>query len=262
MIMIKFLEQFDNFKTVQKVECVLAAIFTLASMVCIPVYAWFAFNNSMETMTKVKEPDDLDIRAGNFDQIINFDLRNVSIESLQEEGTAAYYVFSVSAGDYKIPYNIQLAHTTNIPFKYSLYHATRHETNGAGFVEYHPRSNADEKTYYEIGDPITLEELNADDNNEEHYGRKIAKKSDIYYSKTYSSNDTTSSTPEIYAIPLYLRTQNAITPSNKGANEHDYFILKLEWDSPNSSTQFDTWNKAEDNKETDIIYITAVRSTS
>ena len=103
---------------VQKIQIIIASVLTIAIIIAISVYAWFSLASNMETMTKVKEPDNLDIRAGNFNPIINFDLNGINIEDMAENDHAEYRVFSVSAGDYKIAYKLQLTHTTNIPFKY------------------------------------------------------------------------------------------------------------------------------------------------
>ena len=219
----------------------------------------------METMTKVKEPENLDIRAGHYHSIINFELSDINIEEMGKNGTAEYRVFSVSAGDYKIPYILQLAHTTNIPFKYSIYHATEAATAGVDNVPYKPLyKDPDDPTtdgityYYKIGEKVTLSPLNADSANETYYGRKIAKNGDTYYNKTYEDENDA---PEIYAVPVYLQSKT-ITPTDKGEDAHDYFVLKIEWDSEAAATNFTKWNKAENNKETDMIYIAASRGTS
>lgn len=259
----KIFENFKKLKTGQKIEFVLASILTLALLIGLSVYAWFAQSNNLETMTKIKEPDNLDIRAGHYHSIINFELSDINIEDMEKNNTAEYRVFSVSAGDYKISYKLQLAYTTNIPFKYSIYEATEVDSEGEDTVSYKPiykdpdDSTTDGKTYYyKIGDVVALEPLNADDKNEEYYGRVIAKKGDYYYNKTYNGSDES----EIYAVPMYLQSDE-ITPAEKGADAHDYFILKIEWDGEDADTKFTKWNKAENNKETDIIYITASRST-
>ena len=59
---------------------------------------------------------------------------------------------------------------------------------------------------------------------------------------------------------MYLKTAEPITPTEKG--DHDYFILQLDWDGAAvTEGNFAQWNKAENNKETDIIYISASRTT-
>ena len=264
----KILKKFNKMNTTQKIEFVLASILSLALMIGMPVYAWFANVNNMETMTKIKEPENLDIRAGHYHSIINFELSDISIEDMYDTtnnvSKPEYRVFSVSAGDYKIPYKLQLAYTTNIPFKYSIYKATEVDSEGADTVPYKPiykdldDPTTDGKTYYyKIGENVSLSPLNADSANKAYYGRKIAKNGDTYYNKTYEDENDA---PEIYAVPVYLQS-TTITPTDKGEDAHDYFILKIEWDQESAATNFTKWNKAENNKETDIIYITASRST-
>ena len=260
----KVLQKFNKLNNIQKVEFVIASLLTLALMVGMPVFAWFSSANKMETMTKVKEPENLDIRAGRYHSIINFELSDINIAAIEKNETAEYRVFSVSAGDYKIPYILQLAHTTNIPFKYSIYHATEVPTAGEDTVPYKPLyKDPDDPTtdgityYYKIGEKVSLTPLNADSENKTYYGREIAKKGDAYYNRTYNNNDDA----EIYAVPKYLQS-DTITPTDKGENAHDFFILKIEWDSEADETNFTKWNKAENNKETDMIYITASRGTS
>ncbi len=249
----------------QKIEAAIAAFLTIVALATAGVLAWFSISSSMETMTKVKEPDNLDIRAGNFNQILNFELSGINIEEMDEENRAEYRVFSVNAGDYKIAYKIQLAHTTNIPFKYSLYHATRRDDvteqdSENSYVEYHPIADPEDITYYEIGDLIELEKLNPDEGNVDNYGRVLGKSSGTIYSKTY---DDPIDDPEIYAIPIYKQTKYPIDPTSKESEDkHDYFILKIEWDKEAANKGLVKWNKAENNKETDVIYITASRSTT
>lgn len=256
-------------KTGQKIEFILASLCTIALLIGMPVWAWFAGENKMETMTKIKVPENLDIRAGHYHSIINFELSDISIEDMYDTTNNVSYpeyrVFSVSAGDYKIPYTLQLAHTTNIPFKYSIYKAAEVDSAGANTVAYKPiYKDSDDPTtdgrsyYYQIGEEVSLTALNGDETNEVYYGREIAEKGDSYYSKTYEDQNDT---PEIYAVPVYLQSET-ITPTDKGEEAHDYFILKIEWDQEAAATNFTKWNKAENNKETDIIYITASRSTS
>ena len=108
-----------------------------------------------------------------------------------------------------------------------------------------------------IGTKGTFDASDYADKIAEKSGREIAKKGDAYYNRTYNNNDDA----EIYAVPKYLQS-DTITPTDKGENAHDFFILKIEWDSEAAETNFTKWNKAENNKETDMIYITASRGTS
>lgn len=255
----KIIDKLHALNTIQKIEFVIALLLSLITVIGFPVYAWFSHTNNIETMTKIKEPDNLDIRAGNFDQIVNFDLSDIDIEDMAKNSKSKYYIFSVSAGDYKIKYDIQLAHTTNIPFKYTLWKATQvQSSDGENIVQYHPLNDDTDITYYKKGNEIELEALNADNDSKSNFGRTLAETNGTYYDITYSTGDQ----PEIYAVPIYLQTKSPIDPQNKGSDQHDYFILELQWDEELAATSFSKWNKAENNKETDIIYITVSRSTS
>ena len=246
---------------IQIIEAAVASILTVAIIAMASTFAWFKLTDNYETMTKVKEPTNLDIRAGNRHQIINFDLNGIDIEAMAEEnGKPEYRVFCVSAGDYKIAYRLQLAYTTNIPFKYTLYSAewiedATEQNSDNSYVEYHPLDNKNAISYYELKEQITLTPLNFDDGS--LAGRKIGKYGDTWYDKTY---DVEGDAPEIYAVPVYLQT-DPINPAEKGENKHDFYVLKIEWDADSANRGFTNWNKAQNNKETDIICITATRVT-
>lgn len=268
----KFIKKFKQLETRKKLEVIISAILTVTLMVALPVYAWFASNKNLETITKIKEPGEIIIRAGKrggqteADSIVNFEMKDIDIESIAE-GKPQRFVFSVMPGDYNLGYKIQLAHTTNIPFVYTLYKAEATDTTGmtetqlAQLTIYSPIDNKSDKTYYQtVGSALTMNPLNEDDAST--VGRKIAKQNDTgdgykSYSQTYNGSDT----PEVYAVPVYLQSGKQ-THSGDSADKYDYYILELSWDtSANISDNyaFKDWNTGKNNKETDIIYITASR---
>ena len=276
----KFRKWFSDLSAAKKAQFISAAVLTLAAVTVLPVYAWFSSTNNLETLTKVKQPNALDIKAGNYDPVVNFDLRNISIEDIVDKNTPEYRVFSVSAGDYKIPYYLQLAHTTNIPLKYEIYQLTDlknpqpiSEATGAegsttatvsgGVTTVIYNSPLDRRAYsysYKEADKKELRMLNLDSNSQNKYGRKTADGNDTYYDQTY--NGEVGDDPELYAIPMYLQTEEPIRTYNE-SDEHDYFVLKLSYDSEAADKAgFTDWNQAKDNKETDVIYITAERASN
>lgn len=248
----RLLEHFKGLRTEQKVESVIAAVLTVCLLVAAPVYAWFAFSDKLETLTGIKAPAALDIKAGRAEDIQYFELKNIDIESLGEGGKS-YYVFCVITGSTGINYDIQLAHTTNIPFTYKLYRAVD-GTSSDFHVDYTAHDGSDEHSYYKEGTEVTLVNCNPDT---VYSGRTLGMKdsSDGYYTKTYDSSDT----PEIYAVPLYSQVKNLPTLDP----EHDFYILELSWNSASSAAEgFAKWNAAENNKETDVIYLSAKKTTS
>lgn len=268
----KLFKKFKQLDKKKRVEVIISSILTVALMIALPVYAWFASNKNLETITKIKEPGEIIIRAGKrsgeteADSIVNFEMKDIDIESIAG-GKPQRFVFSVMPGDYNLGYKIQLAHTTNIPFVYKIYKAEA--PNTAGYTEeqlaeltiYSPVDDKSDKTYYQtVGSALTMTPLNEDDASV--VGRKIAKQNDtgdVYksYSQTYTGTDT----PEVYAVPVYLQSGKQ-THSGDSADSYDYYILELSWDTTanvNDNYAFKDWNTGKNNKETDIIYITASR---
>lgn len=267
----KPLEKIKQLNGRQKTEFIIASALTVAFMIALPVYAWFASNKNLETITKIKNPGEIVIRAGKrtgqteADPIVNFEMKDIDIESIAA-GKTQQYVFSVLPGDVNIGYDIQLAHTTNIPLTYTLYKATMPDTSTmtdaqkAALAVYYPRNNKSDITYYQKdGAALSMTTLNADNGA---YGRVIAKQDDTNdshnsYSQTYVNGDR----PEIYAVPIYMQTVNPIIHPSDAADDYDYFILELSWDTVTASDDaFADWNAGKNNKETDMIYITASRS--
>ena len=245
-----------------------ASILTLFLVAGGSVYAWFALSGNLETLTKVKEPDNMDIRAGGTqpDPVVNFDLSDIDIETIAK-GTPEFRVFTVSPGDYKSLYRLQLAHTTNIPFTYKIYYAAA-GTSSDYDVAYSRLSGTGDVHYYKKGSEILLTTKNpapAPDNTVqdgvEYYGREVAdgSTSNYYYTNTYTVG---SDDPELYAIPVYAQS-GTIPDSQKvqSNNGYDYYILEIGWDKESEETGFSEWNEAANKKETDMIYITAKRGT-
>ncbi|MBR0118786.1 MAG: hypothetical protein IJM01_01495 [Eubacterium sp.] len=264
-------DRFLKLSTAKKIQVIIASVFTFSLLVGLPVFAWFSVGGKLEAFTKIKEPDNLDIRAGHYDPVQYFDLSDIDIEEIAgtDSGTPTPHrvVFSVSAGDYKIPYKLQLAHTTNIPFTYSIYRATEHTTapQGQEYVTYisEPLKNqgkgADEYTfYYTKGTQVTLYKRNPSGGPSGPYGRQVAEGSGSYYDESYNSGNDPDD-PEIYAVPIYEQS-GKISPDNN--SRHDFFILEISYDTTaRTSGDFSEWNTAENKKETDMIYLTASRFT-
>ena len=95
-----------------RIQLVVAVLCSLA----IPVYAWFGYQNRIETLSKVKEPPSINLASGGEDPALYITLENIDVNTVDHE---KFVVFSVEPGKYSA-YDIQLAHTTNIPFTYEL----------------------------------------------------------------------------------------------------------------------------------------------
>jgi len=247
----KVREIFGRLSTRQKLEAVVALSATLFLLIAVPVYAWFSYSDKIETMTKVKEPEKLNLCAGDGDSIENFELSNIDLEDIQKSGKPKCYVFGVVTGNSKTFYDIQLAHTTNIPFTYTLYRAEETNSSDTDAVVYESLDGKKTKYYERTGSKLELNDLNAD---EEQYGRTLAETDDKYYSLAYDDGDK----PEIYAVPMYSQVKGLETLDSS----HDFYILEIGWDSESATKGLTDWNSAKNKKETDIIYITASRTTN
>ena len=277
-------EKYKDLSRMQKIQFIMASLLTLFLLIGIPTYAWFALSSKVETLTKIKAPTTLDIKAGHAYSVQYIDLSDIDVTKNLNDGVGHKdYIFAVKAGN-SSAYDIQLAHTTNIPFTYTLYRAkelgdsTTLDSEPSGNVatfEYRGEDAQTTTTYYygyasntaatltpvnTANEAIlTLTDLNPDPASDAAYGRTIAEKYDgtdgIYSGKTkYTGSDD----PEIYAVPLYSQHTGITTWDSDG----DYFILRISWDTRNDNTAFAAWNAAANNKETDMIYISAKASAS
>jgi len=155
------------------------------------------------------------------------------------KGNSKSFVFCVEGEDITL-YNIQLAHTTNINFKYKLYKAKPSENTDDVLYE-----SENGKQYYHadaqlVGDYINDEQLGID-------SRTIG--NDQYEKPSYDNNENR----QQFAEPVYWQNDD---PINARDEEYDYgdaerafrnyYVLEVSW---NSSVKND--------KETDLIYLTA-----
>ena len=87
-------------------------------LVALPVYAWFTHKRSIALTTKINAPTQLYITAGNKESVANLEMADIDVENDSYKD----FVFGIGGADVQ-QYQIQLAHTTNIPFEYEIYRA-------------------------------------------------------------------------------------------------------------------------------------------
>ncbi len=253
------IEKFRKLSLPMKIQFVVALMCTLA----LPAYAWFAFQDRIEAFTKVKEPPSINLASGGDDPALYITLENIDVSV----GTDKYIVFSIEPGKYSA-YDIQLSHTTNIPFTYKLY---RVQEDANGTIEYtdHTR-NANEETElkYSIittaagttSGEVTLTDINPDDMST---GRYLGDENDLSAArKNYVDSDDVN----MYVKPLYsvARSIPQLNENDDGSADRDYFAIRIIWPPGTSSityTDADYWNYAFNNKETDLIYISAKQNS-
>ena len=125
----------------RKIVVVTAVLLTIALSISIPVYAWFSKQRKAAEMFKVQYPNSLYINAAHREDRIYFNLDGIDVNNYlynpdgtpqkDEHGNALKvtkyrYVFAVS-GDNTEEFTLQMAHTNNNMFTYTIYPATQYD---------------------------------------------------------------------------------------------------------------------------------------
>ena len=213
----------------RKKRAILAVIAAALALLVIPVFAWLYMQRSMETITKVNMPYALLIGAGDAKPIQQLELSNIDVSGTQKYKDVVFCVYSEKPSK---SYYLQLAHTTNIGFKYEIYKASRPAADA---------STEDVVSYlgkqYIKGDKLVGSYLNKDESS----GNATNK----YHEITYGKYDKVQKSAE----PLYWKTTSQETlPKEKDDTTYyvNYYILHISWDE-----------NVQNNKETDMIYLMA-----
>ena len=208
------------------------AIWAVASaalvLLAVPVLAWLYMQRSMETITEIKKPEILSIKAGDMQDIEQLELGTIDVSGDQRSKDVVFCVYSAEAGK---SYYLQLAHTTNIGFTYSIYKSSPPTEDGN--ITYLG------KQYQKGEEPLQGRYLNLAD------GGKHATKD--YHATTYGKYDKVQQAAE----PLYWKSdeQETLPDRQQDATEEfyvNYYILHISWDKT-----------VQNNKETDMIYLMA-----
>ena len=213
----------DSILSVRKRRAVISVIIAALLLLTIPVLAWFYRQRSMETMTQINLPYALRIGAGNTQPIQQLELSNIDVSKKKSEDVV-FCVYSQGANE---KYYLQLAHTTNIGFRYTIYKASVQQDGEISYLG----------NQYRQSEALAGKYLNID--SAEKYATKD------YHETTYGNYDKVQQSAE----PLYWRSDERETLSGK-ANANalyvNYYILRISWD-----------DTVQNNKETDMIYLMA-----
>ena len=215
----------------RKKRAILAVIAAALALLVIPVFAWLYMQRSMETITKVNMPYALLIGAGDAKPIQQLELSNIDVSGTQKYKDVVFCVYSEKPLK---SYYLQLAHTTNIGFKYEIYKALRPaaDASSENVVSYLGKQ-------YKKGNLLVGSYLNKDGNSDNA--------TDKYHEITYNNYDKEH--VQKSAEPLYWKTTNQETlPEKKDDTTYyvNYYILHILWDE-----------NVQNNKETDMIYLMA-----
>ena len=214
----------------RKKKVIAAGIVSLCVLLAVPVLAWLYYRRSMETVAKINEPVALEIRAGDNQDIKQLELSNIDVTTDHYKE----YVFCVVGHKPNMQYDLQLAHTTNIGFTYTIYSAKKVDISTDSTISYLGN-------YYEYSNekPVDGRYL-----NEKSQDPPLA--NGICHDTTYKSYSYVQENAE----PLYWKTDTRLTlPIETGTDDGkyiNYYVLKISWTGDVQNT-----------KETDMIYLMA-----
>lgn len=183
--------------------------------------AWLKYIRSQQTVTLVHVSDYYLVGPdGSNSTALNLGSIDVS------KSGSKLYAFGVKSTQPK--YRIQLGYTTNIPFTYKIYRATKVPDQG-GYTKSHAESGF--TLYYNptalTGKYLNLPENSRTANNSKH---------EISFGKSTVS-------AQKYAEPVYWQSDDVDRLDS--VNITDYFVMEVTWSSP-----------LPNDKETDMIYLT------
>lgn len=232
-------EKYKELSAKEKIKLVVAFTMTIIVLISAPTLAWFSQQKQIATMAKVDSPAKLSLKAGAREDIINFKMAGIDVT----KGNSKDFVFCVEGEDIS-SYNIQLAHTTNINFTYTIYQAKEAETG----VEYVRASDSNPVYYQKAGEPLSGDFVN--DTYDEKSGRNVG---NTQYEDQSYKNGKNPDQRQKFAEPLYWQTDPAIE-----ANDDDYDADDDERSFINYYVLEVTWGAGVINdKETDLVYLTA-----
>ncbi len=256
----------------KKAAIVTAAVMTLTLAAVIPVYAWFYNQRKAAELYKVEFPNSLYLNAAHREDRMYFNLNAVSQYKMDpitnsplhdEFGkliptNSQKYVFTVSGSNTQ-SYKLQLAHTNNNQFTYTIYPAEESTTPGTDdkTVVYPMHAGShNENTVFDPGSdnetgPIYYIQgdtpLSGSYKNNESDAPILAKDDDSYYIENY---DTLTNVEE-NDIPSYWQSETIEFIWDLNKKFCHYYILEVTWDLRGDNIF--------ENKETDMVYITASR---
>ena len=208
----------------QKRQLILALVTTALLAVVLGTLAWLHYSRNLQTITEIHVPSLW------LDNISTVDLGEIDVENAENGLYRKRYVFAVVSNE-KSPFLLQLAHTTNIPFTYTIYNAVKSQNVPSGDYE------AAGGVYFTVGSAVEGGYVNWVDSG-------LADGS--YHEATYGEYTNVQKNAE----PLYWKSKRQeFTQTEKPFIS--YYILEIRWGSDGGTNIYNT-------KETDLIYLMAI----
>ena len=202
-------------------------------------FAWFSTTRQINSLTYVGKPSKLTISEGNRTDTTVINMGEIDITN--KKGTHDF-VFSVHGNieNENWNYDIQLIHTTNLPFTYTIHHAY---IDDKGSISYY---NVD-----------TQETINFSKGKELIGAYINPNKGEEGYTDTNAYPANSSAQVHTDAYPKYWLNTTPIKPSKVKANKQfrDYYVLTVSWDKDENINNEDY--KQNIDKETEMVYLLA-----
>lgn len=263
----------------KKITLLVAVVLTIALSIAIPGVAWLYMQRKAAEMYKVEFPNSLYLNAAQREDRMYFNMNAISpykvdpiTGSLEhnDQGklisvTNQKYVFSVSGSNIK-SYKLQLAHTNNNQFTYTIYPAKQYADQGSipsgtsndDIVLYGMHANSHTENNMQLSDDVYSETgtkyyvkqaspLAGNYKNTETDTPMKAKNNDTFYKENYDSMTNVQED----VVPSYWQSDSVSVTLDKDNKFCHYYIIEVTWNLRE--------NKLFEDKETDMIYITASR---
>lgn len=208
----------------QKRQLILALVTTALLAVVLGTLAWLHYSRNLQTITEIHVPSLW------LDNISTVDLGEIDVENAENGQYRKRYVFAVVSNE-KSPFLLQLAHTTNIPFTYTIYNAVKSQNVPSGDYE------AAGGVYFTVESAVKGSYVNWVDSG-------LAGNS--YHEATYGEYTNVQKNAE----PLYWKSESqGFTQTAKPYIS--YYVLEVSWGGDQGPNVYNT-------KETDLIYLMAI----
>jgi len=256
-----------------------AIALTMVLICTIPVFAWFYMQRKAAEMYKVEFPNSLYLNAAQREDRVYFNMNAVSpykvdpiTGGLVHDNTGKLipvtrqlFVFSVSGSNTK-SYKLQMAHTNNNQFTYKIYPAVQYGseesipsgTDDADIVLYSMHADSHTENTIQVADDVYSEsgskyyvksatEVSGEYKNNQTSSPMQAKDNDSFYIENYSDKTNV----EDNDIPSYWQSDSISVTWDSNKKFCHYYIVEVTWEN--------RADRSFEDKETDMIYITASR---
>lgn len=129
----RYLRAFRKMPVIKIVQFMAALLLTVATIVSVPVSAWYHHQRQVAEIQRIRTPDLLYVSAAAAEDVKYFDMSVINIGDKDSDPSAQLFPFAI-AGEYARSFTLQIAHTTNNPFVYKVYEGEILCKNGDGAI--------------------------------------------------------------------------------------------------------------------------------